>query len=139
MASWPLPQTCPQWRWGHPLTTTSASGSRHLRRLKSKLSPLRISGYGTAGRGWPDGSTTACPATHHAHPSTVHLLVVTHQPLYPSSLRPPAAGNEYIHKLRHAVHIAHCAVWEYCCHAMRFVILGRSGIPGMMLVHSRFL
>jgi len=69
--------------------------------------------------GRPDGSMTTWPDV-----STVQSLVLTQQPLYPSSLRPPAASNESIHKLLSAVHVAHSAVWKHWRPAMHFLIPG---------------
>jgi len=45
---------------------------------------------------------------------TVQSLVITQLPLYQSSLEPPTAGNESIHKLRRATRVAHSAIREYC-------------------------
>ena len=125
--------------WGRSMATSPnhssvVSGSR---RLKSKHYPLRISGSAIAGRGW-EGQTDPWPPGHYAPVSTVQSLVLAHRPLYQSSLRPPAAGNESIHKLRHAMRVAHCAVWEYWRHVMHFVIPRCPGIPGMTFVHPWF-
>ena len=110
----------------------------HLRRLDlgaSNLNPLHWEFLATpllamAGRA---RRVHDCLAGY-APVSTVQSLR-TQQPLYPSSLRPPAAGNESIHKLRQAALVARCAVWEYWHHAMHFFI---SGHPGMTFVHSQF-
>ena len=71
--------------------------------------------------------------------STVQSLVLTQQPLYPSSLSPLAASNESIHKLLSAAHVAHSAIWKHWRPAMHLLIPGRPGIPGMTFAHSRFL
>ena len=83
--------------------------------------------------GRPDGSMTTWPDV-----STVQSLVLTQQPLYPSSLRPPAASNESIHKRLSASHVAHSAIWKHWRPAMHLLIPGRPGILGMTFAHSRF-
>ena len=47
----------------------------------------------------------------YAPVSTVQSLVLAHRPLYPSSLRPPAASNVSIHKLRCAA--ARCSLHRF--------------------------
>ena len=70
----------------------------------------------------------------YAPVSTVQSLVLAQQPLYPSSLRPPAAlpvTNLYMNWRA----LLNCTVLEYWRHAMHFVIPVH---PGMTFVHSRF-
>ena len=95
---------------------------------------LVASGSGTAGLGWQGNSRIHDHLAGYAPVSTVQSLVLAHRPLYPSSLRPPTAGNESLRKLRHAARVSHSAIWEYWRHAMHFIIPGR---PGMTLPHSR--
>ena len=52
---------------------------------------LVASGSGTAGLGWQGNSRIHDHLAGYAPVSTVQSLVLAQQPLYPSSLRPPAA------------------------------------------------
>ena len=64
-------------------------------------------------------------------------LHTAQQPLCPSSLKPPAAGNESIHKLLCSERIARCAVWEYWHYAMHFIIPGCPGMMRLCIPNSR--
>ena len=121
--AWPLPQTTPQWRLD---LGPSNQNSLHWEFLAPTLLPV-------AGRARRIHDRLA-----GCFYSSLQSLVLTQQPLYPSSLRPPTASNESIHKLlsaAHVRHVAHSAIWKHWRPAMHLLIPGR---PGMTFAYSRF-